>query len=184
MAFFGKTQPGGVNRAFPPSENGDEPSEMELFDSVAREPARLSGDKVKLWVLSVAENRHPLYGEPSEEGRWGFNEDRVFEFPASLMYDRPDDISTEATERGKKKTREAMLYVARRELEEIGAPEPKAGDVVEFWGYAPFGDDHRHSFWDVVGADPSGDIWTQPTYTMMRFKIRWREKFLAERKTR
>ena len=180
--FFGVTQPGGVDREFPPHEEGDVPAELEFMDSVAREHVRLSGTTVKLHVLSVAAHRHPLYGEPSDEGRWEFNE--VFKFPAAIMFDRPDDISSEATDQGKTKVKEAMLHVSRRELEEIGAPEPKSGDVVEFWGYAPFGDTYKSSFWDVVGADPEGEHWTQPTYTMLRFKLRWRSKFLAERKNR
>lgn len=183
VKFAGVTQPGEVRRAFPPNEDGETPTEIGFFDSVAREPARLSGDRVRLYVLNVAANRHPLYGDASENdgSKYGST---TYEFPATVLYDRPDDISTEPTPAGKKKEREAMMHVARIELEELGAPEPKAGDVVEFWGYAPFGDDYRHSFWDVVGSDPSGEHWTQPTFTHMRFKLRWRERFLAERKTR
>ena len=179
--FFGVTQIDDVKRVFPSIADGEISPEQDLLDSVARESIRLSGDFVNLHVLNISSNYDPVYGEPEGES-WDFPE--VFTFPAGVEFNRPDDITTEANERGNRMERQAILWVARRELEVVEAPEPKPGDVVEFWGYAPFGDDRHHSYWDVVSADPSGEHFTMPTFTMLKFNLRWRERYLAERKDR
>lgn len=167
-------------RSFPTTPDGDTPLELELFDSVAREPARLSGDLFRIHVLRPAKHRHPLYKEPTEGGGPAYEE--PYEIPAALEYTRESATQTTATENGVAYSDDAYLWVARKELDLLGKSLPKVGDVIEFWCYLPFGDTKSQSFWDVTGSISMGDLWSQATYTMVKLTIKRRTAFPASEK--
>lgn len=157
----------------------DSTTEQALWDSVAQEPARLSGVNLRLWSLRRADNRHPLYGEPSQGSReWSFH--GPWEVWGSLEFDQGDAIDHEATSEGIQRIANATLYIARKELEDVEAPVPKVGDVIDFWDRAPWGSEFQ--YWDVKRANPDGNIWTAPNFVQYRMELSHRTRFEPGRK--
>jgi hypothetical protein len=169
-----------VTRQFPQTADGEVPVELELFDSVAREPARLSGDTVRIHPLRGAKHRHPLYKEASDGGGPAYDES--YEIPAALEYMRESATSASATDAALTFADEAYLWIARKEIDDQGKNLPKVGDVVEFWSYQPMGDVKSQSYWDVTLAPTLGDLWSQATYTMIKLTIKRRTDFPASEK--
>ncbi len=61
---------GGIDRLrriFP--DDAEASVERPLWDSIAQEPARLSGASFRLYSLRRAKNLHPLYREPTAGGK-------------------------------------------------------------------------------------------------------------------
>lgn len=162
--------------------SGDCADEGAFFDSVAREPARLSGIKVSFYSLDRAQHRDPLYGEPTLHGKWSF--DGPYDLMAAVEY-MGDSVQPEASESGIKFQADAILWIARAELENVGAPDPKEGDVVSFWGdseYDGFAEPSYMSHWDVVKATADGYIISTPKFTMWKLELRRRSEFDASRR--
>lgn len=156
--------------------------ERAIHDVIATEPAILAGVKIRLYVLRRAKNRHPLYKEPSHNGKeWSFQ--GPFEMFAELDFPQAANTQSEVTEVGQRKMSEAILKLPRSEVERAEAPEPKKGDVIEFWWEGPFADKNGYAQWDVVGADRDGNVWSTPVFTGYEIELRRRGKFLAFRKT-
>lgn len=163
-----------------PSECGECSSELALWDSIASEQARLSGVRFRYYRVRLAKNRDPLYKEPSFDGQeWEF--DGPWEMYGCLDFNQPDQISTEVTENGLIQTSEAVLWIARKEIEDNEAPYPRKGDVVEFWDEVPFNEIGK-THWDVTSSERDGNIFNTSTYTQHRLELRRREKFFAIRK--
>lgn len=171
-------------RIFPSGDPVDQ-DEREFWDSVAEEPARLSGATVAYFSLRRAKGRHPLYREPSQDSTWTF--DGPFALPVGLEFMSADSIQPEVRETGIMRMSDAVLWIARREFERVGAPDPKEGDVVEFWSVAI--DDNAFATadvlaqWDVVKANPDGQLFSQATFVQWKLEIQRRETFTAMRKT-
>lgn len=164
-----------AGRIFPDDAN----SEVGLWDSIAQEPARLSGTPVRLHSVRRAKNLHPLYREPSADGHeWEFS--GPWEVMAAMDFNMGQDIDSEASEHGLQKIYSAVMYISRKELEDVGAPVPKIGDVIDFWDRAPFGADYV--YWDVVKANPDGNMFTSEVYTMYRLELKVRSRFEPGRK--
>lgn len=169
-------------RLFPGGDCDACGDERKLWDSIAAEPARLAGDKIRYYSLRRAKNRDPLYKEPSAGGEeWAF--EGPFEMMAAIDFPQSDNITPEATESGIRTQAEAIAWVARKEFEDRESPYPKKGDVVEFWSEPPFGYDQEATQWDVVKATRDGNVFTTSTFTMYKIELRLRSKFVAFRKT-
>lgn len=172
---------GGINRIrrlFPDDEGVN--VERDLWDSVAMEPARLSGTKIRFWSLRRAKNMHPLYREPSSksDGEWSFN--GPWEMMSHIEYDQNSDETPNASTDGKSTEIESKAWIARREFEDIGAPYPKEGDVIEFWDDAVWGKDKRH--WDVVKATRDGNVFGSSVFVQFKIDMKTRSKFTPDRK--
>jgi hypothetical protein len=166
-----------VKRLFPDADVSERP----LWDSIAAEPARLSGIALKLWSLRRAANRHPLYGEPSAGGKeWSFN--GPYEMAGALEFDEAQEIESEATTEGLAKTANAVLHIARKEFEDVGAPDPKIGDVIEFWGDERSSFVRHYKYWEVTRANADGHIMSTPDFVQYRIELRLRTKFEPGRK--
>jgi len=183
MTLFKKGGVDELKRVFP-SEASKCADERKVWDSIAREPARVSGTKVAFFSLRRAKNRHPLYKEPSvDDQEWSFH--GPYEMYGALEFQQSDEIVPEATETGQHTQADAILWVARAEFEARDAPVPKLGDVFEFWSLdqSAFSEDKRHSQWDVTKANPDGNIFTSETFVQWKIELKQRKKFLAIRKT-
>jgi len=126
-------------------------------------------------------HRHPLYGEPSLGGKeWSFN--GPWEMAGGLEFDEAQEVEPDATSEGLGKTSNAVLHVARKELEDVGAPDPKIGDVVEFWGEntSPFM--RQFAYWEVTKANADGHIMSTPEFVQYRLELKQRSKFEPGRK--
>ena len=185
MVQFKKDPIQGLKRIFP-SDCSDCGDERALWDSIAQEGARLSGTRILFYSLRRAMNRHPLYKEPSQGGKeWSFH--GPFEMWAALQFAQADEIQPEATEYGQHTVSDAMIYVARKEFEDASAPEPKLGDIVEVWskgvGGSPFAEEELFAQWDVVQANPDGNIFSSEAFVQYVLRLKQRTKFVALRKT-
>ena len=169
---------GNLRRIFP-----DDPSvtvERPLFDSIAQEPARLSGTPIRIYSVRRAKSRNPWYGEPSmDKQEWGFQ--GPWEVWGEVDYNPADNVSPEATSDGLKSVSDAIVEVARKEFEDAGAPFPKIGDVVEFWEEVEYAAE-QNKYWDVVKATPTGTINSTPVYVMWKIELKSNSKFDPKRK--
>lgn len=156
--------------------------ERLIWDSIAEEPALLSGTPIKMYRVRIAKNRNPLYGEPSQEGKdWSF--DGPWEMFATLETDETDFQSTES---GLKRSKTATMYIPRTEIERNRAPAPKVGDVISMWGkdsYPDFGEDNDETQWDVKSSSEDGRVFSSPVFVQYKLTIVRRDEFLAFRKT-
>ena len=173
---------GELRPLFPKTCTGSCGDEREIWDSIAQEPAKLSGTKVRLFSLRRAANRHPLYKEPSEEGKeWEFQ--GPWEVYAALEFMLADSITPEATDAGVRRVSEAIAWISRKELEDHGAPHPKMGDVLEFWWEGAFGEPKSQAQWNIIKAEPDGSVWTSATFVQWKLELRRRDRFVAARET-
>lgn len=168
-------------RTFPGGDCESCDDERMLWDSIATEPARLSGTAITYYRLRRARNRHPLYKEPTGNEEW--SHDGPWEMMASLEFSQSDNISPEATETGIRFVSDAIAYVSRKEFEDVRCPYPKTGDIVEFWSEPPFGDEKRKSQWDVVKATRDGNVWSTPEFVQYKLELKRRSEYYAFRKT-
>lgn len=164
-----------------PTENSECGDEREIFDSIASEQALLGGTNVLYYVINRAKHRHPLYKEPSVGGDWSF--EGPYELAATIDFPQPDNTTVEATDSGKRKVQEAVVWISRKEFENRGCPYPQEGSVLEFWSQKPFGTDRQKAQWDIVKADPDGNIYTSETFVMYKLEVKKRSEFYAFRKT-
>lgn len=169
---------GGADNITPifPDDTG---VELPFWDSVAQEPARLSGVNLRLWSLRRAGNRHPLYAEPvNVNAEWSFQ--GPWEVMGALEFDQGNAVDHEATAEGIQRIANATLHIARKELESVEAPEPKVGDVIDFWDRAPWGTEFQ--YWDVKRANPDGNMWTSGRFVQYRLELVHRSRFEPGRK--
>lgn len=168
-----------IRRIFP-----DDPVasvERPLFDSIAQEPARLSGTPIRFYSLRRAKARHSLYGEPSQDGEeWNFS--GPWEMYATIDYDQPGDNSQDAGSEGLQVQSDSTMEIARKEFEDSGSPFPKVGDVIEMWSEREFSAVQTR-FWDVVDADPAQNIFSSEVYLMWKVSLKRRTRFTPQRKT-
>lgn len=166
----------GVGRVFP----DDAGSELPLWDSIAQEASRLSGVNFRIYSVRRARHLHPLYREPSQNGNeWSFH--GPWELFGGFEFDQGTETDPEASAEGLQKTSTAVLWIARKALEDINAPEPKIGDVIDLWERKPFGSEFQ--YWDVTKANPDGNIWTSEAFVQYRVELRRRSRFEPGRKT-
>lgn len=170
-------------RIFPPEDDCDDcGDESALFELIAAEQNVLAGTTITFYSVRTAANRHPLYGEPSYDGKdWKFQ--GPFDMAGSLEYQEMSNVQPNSTELGLRILSDAIIWVARTEWESKGAPDPKVGDVVAFWGKPPFGVPEHQTQWDVTKADPDGHIFNDERFVQWRLEVKKREKFLPFRKT-
>ncbi len=168
-----------IQRIFP--GDGEVSVERPLWDSIAQEPARLSGTQVKLYSVRRAKNHHPLYREPGAGSKdWEFQ--GPWEVWGTVEFDQAQDIDADAGSEGLKKTANVILWVARKEFEDVSSPDPKIDDVIEFWGSKSFKRAGGFQFFDVVLATPAGNIMTSETFVQWKITLKARSSFDAERK--
>ena len=173
---------GGIDRIkrIMPEEDGVT-VERALWDSIAQEPARLAGYPIKMYSIRRAKNHHPLYREPSANLEdWSFH--GPWQFWAAIEFSQADDISVSAATEGLKRDAEATVWIARKELEDAGSPDPKIGDVVEFWDSPPFANVAGFQYWDIVQANPDGNVMTSETFVQWKVRVKSRKVFDPSRK--
>ena len=161
--------------------------ERPLWDSVAQEPARLSGVDVELYSLRRGMNRHPLYGEASVDGKdESFN--GQWQFKAAFEFDQGDEIQENAASEGRKQEGQGVMWIARKELEDIDAPDPKAGDVVAVWNMGEFdgtnaqgNERSRFRYFRVLRANPHGNVMSVNTFVQWRLELKFASDFNPDR---
>lgn len=169
-----------IRRIFP--GDADATVERPLHDSIAQEPARLAGTSLRVYSLRRAKNHHPLYREPSAgNGDWSFN--GPWEVMGVVEFQQATDIDASARTEGLGRNATAKLWIARKELEDASCPDPKEGDVIEFWGNAPWKRAGRFQFWDIIKANPDGNIQDSEVFVQWEITLEARASFDPVRKT-
>jgi hypothetical protein len=177
---------GGINRLrriFPDDDQST--VELPLLDSVAQEPSHLSGVRVLLYSLRRAKNMHPLYREPTQGG--DFDYAGPWELMGVLDFDQGTEVEPpDSTTEGTQIMTDARLQIARKEFEDKKAPDPKAGDVIEFWSGKEFeGKPFRiakFKYWDVNKANRAENIWSTETFLVWMLELKHKTRFDAARK--
>ncbi len=168
-----------IRRIFP--DDADVSIERPLWDSIAQEPARLSGTKVRLYSVRRAKNHHPLYREPGAGSKdWEFH--GPWEVWGTVEFDQATDIDADAGSEGKKSMATGILWVARKEFEDVQAPDPKIDDVIEFWDKKEWARAGGFQFFDVNLATPAGNIMTSETFVQWKITLKARSSFDPERR--
>lgn len=177
-SLYKKVGAKALSRIFP----GDPQVQVErpLWDSVAQEPARLAGTKIQFWSARTASNRHPLYGEPSDGGsEWEFS--GPWELWADLEFDQAQEIEPQAQTEGFVKESNAKLWVARKEFEDVNAPNPKIGDVIGFWDLEPFSA-REGRYWNIMKANRGGNVFSSETFVHWSIDLTVNTRFNPLRK--
>jgi hypothetical protein len=97
-----------------------------------------------------------------------------------LDYDRAEEIQPTVRAEGIQTESDSIMWIARREFEDVGAPVPKVGDVIDFWDERPWGMDLR--YWDVIKANPAGNIFNSEVFVQYKITLKRRTSFEAGRK--
>jgi len=161
--------------------------ERPLWDSIAQEPARLSGVDVEMYSLRRGMNGHPLYGEASVDGKdESFN--GQWQFKAAIEFDQGDEIQENAATEGRKQEGQAVMWISRKELEDIDAPDPKVGDVMAVWNEGAFdgtnsqGNERaRFRYFRVLRANPHGNVMSVNTFVQWRVELKFASDFNPDR---
>jgi len=158
-------------------------SDTALWDSFNADLIELSGTDGVLYSLDVSQQSDALYDEPKAF---------VYESFDIMFYVRQPDREIDVSERGSERIQTTQVWFSRAHLEDRGAPIPKEGDVLQFWGGQYDLEDVKddtHVPTDVSRAfqrdgggehqyEPDGAV---PIQFVMNAKRR--ERFLPERKT-
>jgi len=137
-----------------------------MFDSINEELMDLVGVDVQLYSLNrITEEEDPVYGEPKDRIR--------FSKPYTItgFVTKPDWIF-EAHERGLRKETDSILTLSRKMMEVGSVPDPKIGDVVEFW----------EGKFDIIRAIPDGFLNDTSTFEQWIVDLKRHREYPAERK--
>jgi len=159
-------------------------SELKLFDCIATELNNAGGTPIEFFHLEVCEGtRDPLYDEPIQ---------RVFRGPYIFKaHVTQPESQPQATEQGFKNEWTGEIWMARADLEKVGAPAPFEGDVVRIWGDQPYFDEDAVSFesipnkgfyFDVTKVDPDGHLFTTSSFVGFKLITKRRTEFTPERR--
>jgi hypothetical protein len=157
--------------------------EAFLFDTVAQEINQIAGTEMDFYPLDPTRVRDPLYDEPAQ---------RVFLGPFRLKgYADWPSSTPEVREEGFKSTFEATFYIARKALDDIGAPYPNEGDVFRIWDNPYFNTNAATNnepipgagyYFDAVDVDDQGHINDTAYFTGFSINVRRRTEFTPERR--
>lgn len=116
-------------------------NERFLFDAVAMEHPSATATEVEFYPLNKAKSSaDPLYGEMISHG-W----DGPFKIKGIVT---EVIVAPEARDVGTREMRTPKVWIARRELELVGARNPHLGDIIRIW---------KLPYWDRVNTKTPPD---------------------------
>ncbi len=157
--------------------------ELKLHDQYAKEHTRRIGTQVDYFCLNIPDSIiDPVYGEAIAH-----NFSKAFKIFGYLSWPNP---SFDAREDGTHTTFTGSLWLARKELEDVGMPLPREGDVVRFWDTAYYNfaaaNDRKVEgagmFFDVFECKDDGHLFDSPYFVGFKLDIKRRTEFGPERK--
>jgi len=159
--------------------------EHDLFDSIAQEHVNILGTDIDFWTHEVSKGtRDPLYDEPIG---------RVYVGPFRVKgYVSWPDSVPEARQEGGRTSFGAEVWIARKSIEDIRAPQPNESDVLRIWNTpffnewavdnAPSGQPNTGYFFDIIDVDDDGHLFDSPTFVGFKLSIKRRTEFTPERR--
>lgn len=86
----------------------------------------------------------------------------------------------------------AEVWIARKSIEDIRAPQPNESDVLRIWNTpffnewavdnAPSGQPNTGYFFDIIDVDDDGHLFDSPTFVGFKLSIKRRTEFTPERR--
>lgn len=176
-------------------------SEIDLHDSFTKEYAELTGTPVKMFSVrrggsvdpvwdeqSSQYGYDPLWGEdnqpvPPAEGNepdladWAYN--GPWEFYAFVEFEEAEGQTT-TIEESMVRDWDAICWIPRKTLDDVEAPYPKAGDVLEMseWKDAT----EKQVWFDIIRSKRSGALNDSQTYVQFRLELKRRSLFDPSRR--
>jgi len=157
--------------------------EIQLFDGFAQEVNGIAGIDIEFFSLSLKKSkRDPLYDEPTERV-WS----KPYKFRAWIAAPSQTPV---VGEEGFRVHFDASAWLARKDLEDVQAPNPNEGDVIHFWN-TPFFNNQAGAketvpkagfYFDVIQVTPDGHLHDTPSFVGFRCLLKRRSEFGAERK--
>jgi hypothetical protein len=155
-----------------------------LFDSVAQERNKIAGTEIDLYQMNAKKTvRDPLYDEvvtPVWAGPYRLK--AWVEWPETMP---------EARTEGFRKTFPANMWVARVDVEKVGARPLSYGDIVHFWR-TPFFDEHsvtyehgasKHGYYfNLTEVVEDGHLFDTPSFVGFRSVLARNTEFTPERR--
>lgn len=160
-----------------------EPSNLCFFDSIVQMQTQATGTPIEYWSQDYkAQVRDPLYDEPIQRVWRG-----PFKLKAIVEY-TPSEA--ESREEGYRVTWNGSMFIARRDLEDAGAPPPNSGDVVRYWQnkffaqYASGGNNDPGAgyYFDVVNVSEDQHIYDSAAFLGFTVRLARRTEFAPERR--
>lgn len=159
------------------------PRERELFDRVAQEQVKVAGTPVELYQFDrTAATRDPLYDEVILG---------VFAGPYQLSgWVQWPEVSTEVRAEGYRLAWPGELWLARADIEQLGARRPRDGDVVKFWDL-PYFEESSVSYPGATGAGyyfnittvvDDGHLHDSPDFVGFKCTLQRNTEFTPERR--
>ena len=152
-------------------------------DSIVTGQIEASGTPIEYWFEDIKNAiRDPLYGEPVQRAwRGPFKMMGMLEYPPA---------QAESREEGFRVTWQGTLYLARKTLDDLGAPFPHEGDIVKFWGNKFFaqhatggaGDPGGGYYFDVTNVDDDMHVYSGANFLGYKMTIVRRTEFAPERR--
>lgn len=181
-----KVQPFDISCKVEPAKPGEtfhlSAGELTLFDSIAQEHVRIIGTTGDYYSQNVVKaKRDPVYDEPVDR-KWS----GPFRIPIFFEYEGSDPY---AEEQGKRQEFPASVWIARKDLDEKGAPSPQEADVVRVWNTPFFNsnavDDEEVPgagfFFDIIDVDTDGHLFDNPAFVGFKIQIKRRTEMSPER---
>lgn len=160
-------------------------SEIATFDHFAVERTEATGTNLDYWHQDIEGSvRDPLYDEPI---------DRKWKGPFKIVgYVEYAPGQPEMREEGMRVTWTGTIWMARKAIEDAGAPAPLEGDVIRYWPIPFFAEHGVNSeksavrtagyFFDVVNCDDDGHIGGAAAFVGFKLEVRRRTEFTPERR--
>jgi len=159
-------------------------SELGLFDTIAQEHVNIAGTEIDLYQLNKKKTvRDALYDENITEG-W----DGPFRLKGWVEY---PEVFPEVRSEGFRKTFPSSLWVARVDIERIGARAPYYGDVIHFWK-TPFFDEQsvayphgkaKHGYYfTLTEVYDDGHLFDEASFVGFRATLARNTEFSPERR--
>lgn len=152
-------------------------SELSLFDSIASDLNTAAGTAVNYYSVNRKKSKiDPLFGE---------YENRVIDGPFGLdaWFQWPNQAPV-VGEAGFTVEFDCTCVISRIHLDNISAPYPTEGDVIETWR-TPYHDIQslgKGMFFDIIKVNYDGHINDSPTFVQFKLWLKRRPQFAAERR--
>jgi hypothetical protein len=158
--------------------------EIFLFDGIASEVTNIAGTEVDLFQFNKKKStRDPLYDETIKDSF-----DGPFRLRAWVEWPDP---TPETRAEGFRKTFPATMWLARVDLEVIGASAPSFGDIVRFWNTPYFngtstsyqvGSNVKGYYFTLTEVKDDGHLFDNPSFVGFKCTIARNTEFAPERR--
>lgn len=157
--------------------------DQKTADQYAQEQVKTSGVQIDYYALDMSQSIiDPLYIEPLSR-----KHSKPYKIYALITW-TPGEFSVR--EEGVHTIFQSAVWIARKELEDVGLRQPEPGDMMRFWNTPFFNFEAANSrniegaglFFDIIEVKDDGHLFDSPSFTGFKIDIKRRTEFGGERK--